>query len=103
MSPLTLTVDELYEDLHVQPNTDNAQRVARYLRAASPIILRYAPGAPDDVQDRAASMLIAYWWDADPQASEYAARANAFVNSGARATLAPWRRRVARALRPGSA
>ena len=28
---LTLTVDHLYEDLHVQPNTDNAQRVARYL------------------------------------------------------------------------
>ena len=100
---ITLTVDNLFEDLHVNPTMENAPRMARYLDSARPIILRYAPGAPPAVQDRAASMLIAYWWDADPQASEYAARANAFVNSGARATLAPWRRRVARALRPGSA
>ena len=100
---LTITVDHLYQDLHVGPTTENAQRMQRYLDAAKPIILRYAPGAPDNVQDRAASMLVAYWWDADPQASEYAARANAFGNSGARATLAPWRRRVAGVARQGRA
>ena len=100
---LTITVDHLFEDLHLQPTMEAAPRLQRYLDAAKPIILRYSPGAPDNVQDRAASMLIGYWWDQDYQESEYAARANGFVNSGARAALAPWRRRVARVLRPGSA
>ena len=98
---LTLTVDHLYEDLHVQPNTDNAQRVARYLAGAKPIVELFAPLAPDDVQDRAASMLIAYWWDQDQAGSEYGQRANAFVYCGARALLLPWRRSVARVIRSG--
>ena len=87
---VTLSCRELSEALRIGDSAEEtavAMRLLKYVREAIP---RYAPNAPDAVQDESAVRLAGYLYDA-PTAARGTAYANALRHSGAAAILTPWR------------
>ena len=68
--------------------------ITRLLAAATELVQGYAEDAPESVQNEAVVRLCGWMYDAVPGRSF----ANAMDLSGARALLAPWRGRRARAV-----
>ena len=68
--------------------------LTRYLATATALVEDYAAGAPENIQNTAASMIVGYLYDAP--VSQGARFANALANSGAQLLLSRWQsRRVA--------
>ena len=110
---VTLTLDDLRAYVESGPTEDGTTADAAYLpgwlSAAALMVERYAPRAPDVLHNRAAQMVIGYWWAShdnpavirdhhvefsdvwtDPKRA-----ADALRFSGAMALLSPYRRRRA--------
>ena len=66
-----------------------ASVIKRILGAATAIVERYAPDAPEDVQNEAVVRVGGYLYDAPPGMSTRTA--NAMRDSSAMALLSPWR------------
>lgn len=98
MSPVTLDTAGLADALRVSQTVDGLVRVDRLLQAAKARVERFAPNAPDAVQDQAVVMLARYMLDAHPETADYMARSASFANSGAKSLLATYRRRVMRVI-----
>ncbi len=100
---VTLTLGQLALELRVSvtSNTSDvplgyAGILQRGLDTATALIERRAPDAPDDIQNAAASMLIAYDFDSDRPA--YRNVRSAWNYSGAAEVLSPWVERRAEAV-----
>ena len=96
---VTLTVIEAAADRRlgngvVAPAEPINGILSRYLATATALVEDYAAGAPENVQNTAASMLVGYFYDAPvSQGPRYA---NALANSGAQLVLSRWQsRRIA--------
>lgn len=111
---VTLTLDDLRAYVESGPTEDGttadaAAYLPGWLSAAALMVERYAPRAPDALHNRAAQMVIGYWWAShdnpavirdhhvefsdvwtDPKRA-----ADALRYSGAMALLSPYRRRRA--------
>ena len=64
--------------------------LTRHLAAATAIVEKWAPAAPDAVQNLATVRLCGYWYD-QPLATANLSFNNALVNSGAAAAMRDWR------------
>ena len=86
---VTLTLAQLSNDLRIGTlDTERTDILTRYLAAATAIVERRAPNAPDDVHNVACGLLCAFWYDAGRMS-------NAFKFSGAYDLLRPWIRTTA--------
>ena len=100
---VTITLGEVALELRISVTDDVAAVPAHYVELitraiadATELINRSAPNAADGIANRAAILLIAYWFDADP--SENRRQRSAWYMSGAAETLSPWIERRAEAV-----
>ena len=87
---VSLSVAELVNALRLGSTAEETAEVTRLLAFASEVVMKHAPNAPTTIQNEAAIRLAAYEYDA-PNAGRGAGYADRLRNSGALATLAPWR------------
>lgn len=87
---VTLTVDALRDALRLGDTTEEVAEATRLLAYASEAVTKYAPAAPDAIQNEAAIRVAGFLFD-QPLASRGDAFANALRSSGAAAILAPYR------------
>ena len=93
---VTLTLGQLANQTRVSV-TANESDVPQYYRtilaphlaAATLLVERRAPDAPDDAQNRAVVQIVGYWLDA-PQAPAQRFGFNAWLQSGAAQILGPF-------------
>ena len=101
---VTLTLGQLAHQVRVS-TTDDADDVpasyvtilTRNLAAATEMVERRAPEAPEDTQNKAVAQIVGYWLEsppAPPQRHGY----NAWLHSGAAQVLAPFIERGAQAI-----
>ena len=91
---VTLTDVQLAASMRVGNGVDalvepQASVINRVLDTAKATVERYAPDAPESVQNEGAVRMAAFLYDAQPGNSLN--HSNAFAQSGAQALLAPWR------------
>lgn len=88
------TLAELSADLRIGDGTEPTGQVAavlgRIAAAAGAMVERFAPAAPEAIQNEAFVRLAAYLYDADPSGSG-APGPSAIRASGAAAILGPYR------------
>ena len=89
---MAVTVADVREALRVTDGQDEAI-LTRILGAASALVEKEAPGAPDVVKDEATIRVAAYLYDAPTTGT--VATANVCRNSGAQLLLRPWVKRGA--------
>ena len=87
---MTLTAAQLSAALRLGNTTEETQEAARLLAFSTEAVTRYAPDAPDVVQNEAAIRLSGYLFDM-PLAGRGAGYADALRNSGALQIVAGWR------------
>ncbi len=91
---VTITATALAAELRLgdgatAPTEPIAGILARHLAAATAIVEKWTPDAPDAIHDLAVIRLCGYWFD-QPLASSNMSFSNALVNSGA-AAMRDWR------------
>ena len=87
---MTLTAAQLAAALRVGDSAEETAEVERLLAFATAAVTKYAPAAPDTIQNEAAIRVAGYLFD-QPLASRRDSHANALRSSGAAAILAPYR------------
>ena len=87
---VTLTVQEFIADARIGATAEELDLAQRRLDYAAVAVVKYAPDAPNEVHNQAASMLASYLYD-QPTASVGTAFANAMRSSGASRVLLPYR------------
>lgn len=109
---VTLTAERLYDEARNPLRKRGAADInipsnqldywSELLEAATALVVRYAPSAPDASHNRACSRAALYWYQTTPRIGrdgefEPIARAASGVlrQSGAMAILQPWKRRRA--------
>ena len=85
---ITLTVDDLINALKIHPSIDATEEITRLLKYVKTAIKKYAPDAPEEVANQAATRLAGYLYD---QPIRGVIHANALRNSGAGNILLPYR------------
>ena len=88
--PVNLTVTALAAALRIGETTEETSEVTRLLAYATQAVTKYAPDAPDTVQNEAVIRLAGYIYDM-PNTSARTGFANALNNSGAADMLFPYR------------
>lgn len=88
--PVTITADALRDALRMGETTEETAEATRLLAYATQAVTKYAPDAPDTVQNEAVIRLTGYIYDS-PNTSARTAYANALNNSGAADMLFPYR------------
>ena len=91
---VTITALQLAAELRISDGTTaliepQASIISRVLGTATAIVERYAPNAPESIQNEAVVRLAAFLYDAPPGSSTRFV--NAFDLSGAKALLASYR------------
>ena len=99
-----LSLRELAHHLKITTDSDDAgvppyyvSFLTRDLRAATELVERRAPLAPDAAQDMAVVLVCGYWFESPPAAPQRYGF-NAWQHSGAAQLLAPWIERRAQAI-----
>ena len=87
---VTITVSALRDALRIGETAEETAEVTRLLAYATEAVERYAPDAPDVVQNEAVIRLAGYIYDS-PNTSARTGYANALSNSGAADMLFPYR------------
>ena len=92
---VTLTVEELAQATRITAAgeaipADFLTILTRQLASATAAVQQYAPAAPDDVANEAVVLFVGYALESPLTSRAGRAPSNAFINSGARALLAPW-------------
>ena len=90
---VTLTVIQAAADRRLgdgvnAPEEPVLGRITRYLAAATALVENYAPDAPEDIQNTAASLIVGYLYDAP--VADGPRYANSLANSGAQLLLSRW-------------
>ena len=85
---VTLTVDQLRNALRVEDSAEEVEIVTRLLAVGTAMVEKYAPDAPDVIQDEATIRIAGYLFDAP---STGRGTPNALRNSSASALLSPYR------------
>ena len=101
---VTLTLGQLANQTRVS-TTANESDVPQYYRtiltphlaAATSLVERRAPDAPDDAQNRAVVQIVGYWLEAPPAPAQRFGF-NAWLHSGAAQILGPFIERRAQAI-----
>ena len=93
---VTLTLGQLANQVRVSTTASNsdvppyyATILAPNLAAATEMVEKRAPDAPDDAQNKAVVQIVGYWMEAPPAAPRRFGY-NVWQNSGAAQLLAPW-------------
>ena len=101
---VTLTLGQLANQVRVSPTEDAADIPTGYvviltrdLVAATSLVERRAPDAPDDAQNKAVVQIVGYWLES-PQSAPQRFGFNAWLHSGAGQILAPFIERRAQAI-----
>jgi len=98
---VTLTTQQLAYRMRLTADTETALEepqlsvVKGVLAAATELVVRYAPGAPDDIHNEAATRLAGFLYDTPPGSRQWQ---NPMQQSGATAILSVWRVQRATAL-----
>ena len=87
---VTLTVEQFIADARIGATAEELELAGRRLDYAAVAVVKYAPDAPNEAHNQAASMLASYLYD-QPTASVGTAFANAMRSSGASRVLLPYR------------
>ena len=87
---MALTVDQLRRAVRAGETIGETEILTRLLAVGTAHVERYAPGAPEPVQDEAVARVAGYLFD-QPNAGRGVAYASALRNSGAASLLLPWR------------
>ena len=83
---------EAYDPRH---ETGPKDEIETLLAAAAALVTKYAPLAPEAVQDQAVLQVVGYIHDGPNWTERRAVTHNAMLSSGAAAMLAPWKVRRA--------
>ena len=100
---VTLTLNELAVQLgysvsdSVPPPHPYVVDLLAWLAAATKLVVRRAPMAPDEAMNMAVTQLAGYW-SQSPRAAPQRYGYNAWLHSGAAQALAPWIERRAQAI-----
>ena len=101
---VTLTIGQLANQVRASVTASESDVRPYYrsillpnLAAATKLIERRAPDAPDDAQNKAVVQIVGYWLDSPPSAPQRFGF-NAWLHSGAAQILAPWIERRAEAV-----
>ena len=86
---VSITATELMSALRVT-DTGETTEITRLLGVCSAVVVRYAPKAPEVLQNEAVIRMAGYLYD-KPTSSRGTSFANAFKNSGAAVILLPYR------------
>ena len=87
---VTISAAALATAIRLGDSTEETAQSTRLLAVATEIVTRYAPDAPDAIQDESVIRVAGYLYDA-PQSVAGHAFADVIRNSGALALLAPYR------------
>ena len=90
---VTLTLEELAQAITAAGEAipeDYLTILTRQLATATSAVQQYAPAAPDDVANEAVVLIVGYALESPLTTRAPRAPSNAFINSGARALLAPF-------------
>ena len=87
---VTISVADLAGAIRAGDSALETADITRLLAVATEIVERYAPNAPDVIQNESVRVMIGYWFDM-PNAWRYTGFAGVFRNSGARTMLQEYR------------
>ena len=101
---VTLTIGQLANQVRASVTASESDVPPYYrsillpnLAAATKLIERRAPDAPEDAQNKAAVMIVGYWLDSEPASAQRFGH-NAWLHSGAAQVLGPFIERRAQAV-----